>query len=89
MKVGQFLNRFSDAQLHAASRLFLEADGKLKGGTNSRPKIVMERLLLSLCESGKKPASDPPSRPPVPAERGTSRTLSNVRTIRSGKQTGR
>lgn len=89
MKVRQFLNRFSDAQLHAASRLFLEADGKLKGGTNSRPKIVMERLLLSLCESGKKPASDPPSRPPVPAERGTSRTLSNVRTIRSGKQTGR
>lgn len=89
MKVRPFLSRFSDAQLQTASRLFLDADGKLKGGTNSRPKIVMERLLLRLCESGKKQTVDPPSRPSVPVARTASRTVSNVRTIRSGKQTGR
>lgn len=89
MKVRPFLSRFSDAQLQTASRLFLDADGQLKGGTNSRPKIVMERLLLRLCESDKKPTADPPARPPVPAGRAVSRTVSNVRTIRSGKRTGR
>jgi DNA polymerase-3 subunit delta len=88
-KVRPFLSRFSDAQLQTASRLFLDADGKLTGGTNSRPKIVMERLLLRLCESGKKPTAESPSRPSVPEARTASRTLSNVRTIRSGKQTGR
>jgi DNA polymerase-3 subunit delta len=88
-KVRPFLSRFSDAQLQTASRLFLDADGKLKGGTNSRPKIVMERLLLRLCESGEKPTAESPSRPSVPEARTASRTVSNVRTIRSGKQTGR
>lgn len=90
-KVRPFLGRFSDAQLQTASRLFLDADGQLKGGSNSRPKIVMERLLLRLCESVNRPTAEPPSRPPVSAGAGrvAARTVSNVRTIRSGNRTGR
>lgn len=86
MSVRPFLGRFSDEHLQAASRLFLDADGKLKGGSNSRPQIVLERLLLRLCEFVK---TRPPARPPVPAGRGATRVVSNVRTIRSGNRTGR
>ena len=89
MKVRPFLGRFSDEHLQASSRLFLDADGALKGGSNSRPKIVMERLLLRLCDSVKKPSGEPPPRPTGPAGRVAARPVSNVRTIRSGSRTGR
>ncbi|MDX2251965.1 MAG: DNA polymerase III subunit delta [Nitrospira sp.] len=89
MKVRPFLGRFSDEHLLTASRLFLDADGALKGGGNSRPKIVMERLLLRLCDSAKKSSVEPPPRPSGPAGRVAARPVSNVRTIRSGSRTGR
>jgi DNA polymerase-3 subunit delta len=90
MSVRPFLGRFSDEHLQAASRLFLDTDGKLKGGSNSRPHIVLERLLLHLCELVKpRPTAEAPPRPPVSAGRGATRVVSNVRTIRSGNRTGR
>jgi len=90
MKVRPFLERFSDQHLQAAVRLFLEVDGQLKGGSSSRPKMVLERLLLSLCRHvDQKPTVQPPSRPPTPTGRRTTRVVSNVRTIRSGNRTKR
>ncbi|MBM4138159.1 MAG: DNA polymerase III subunit delta [Nitrospira sp.] len=89
MKVRQFLGRFSDEHLQTAARLFLDVDGALKGGGNSRPKIVMERLLLQLCDFVKKLTVEPPPRPSGPTGRVTARPVSNVRTIRSGSRTGR
>ena len=89
MKVRPFLSRFSDEHLQRAARLFLDADGALKGGGNSRPKIVMERLLLRLCDAVKTPIDEPPPRPSGTAGRVAARPVSNVRTIRSGSRTGR
>jgi len=89
MKVRPFLGRFSDEHLSTAARLFLNADGALKGGSNSRPKIVMERLLLRLCDCVKKPSAEPPPTPSMSARRVAARPVSNVRTIRSGSRTER
>ena len=90
MKVRPFLGRFSDQHLQTAARLFLEVDGQLKGGSSSRPKMVLERLLLGLCEFvEQKPTVEPQVQPPTPASRRTARVVSNVRTIRSGARTKR
>ena len=86
-KVRAFLDQFSDAHLHEALRLFLEADAKLKGGSGGRPARILEDVLLRLCNRAQVNA-----RPPSPA-RGAempqpvrARTISNVRTITRGKQ---
>jgi DNA polymerase III subunit delta len=90
MKVRAFLGRFTEAHLQRALHHFLEADAQLKGGSQSHPRIVMERLLLRLCDFVKQPASPPPPKPPVATGgRSQSRVLSNVRTIRSAGRTGR
>jgi DNA polymerase III subunit delta len=88
-KVRTFLNQFSESHLVLAIRLFLDADGRLKGGSGSRPKMILERVLLTLCgESGaKKTETTPP--PQVSPRRGATRTVSNVRTIKSRNQTAR
>jgi DNA polymerase III subunit delta len=84
MKIRSFLGGFSEAHLHAALQLFLEADGKLKGGSSGQPKMVMERLLLQLCGYAQGPKPGAPSRPPAPTGRGPARVVSNVRTIKRG-----
>lgn len=89
MKVRSFLGRFSDEHLQAALRLFLDADGKLKGGSSGHPKMVMERLLMRLCELVKRATPESPRRPPAPAGRVSARVVSNVRTIKNGNRTGR
>jgi DNA polymerase-3 subunit delta len=92
LHVRAFLGRFSDRHLQAALQLFLEADARLKGGSSGHPRIIMERLLMRLCDDvdgikGSKP--EPPRRPPAPSGRGAARVLSNVRTIKSGNRTTR
>lgn len=87
MKVRTFLERFSDAHLQAALRLFLEADAQLKGGSSGHPRMALEKVLLRLCEYVTPAAPEAPRRPPASAGRGQARTVSNVRTIKSG--TGR
>ncbi len=89
MKVRSFLGRFSDDHLQAALHLFLDADGKLKGGSSAHPKMVMERVLLRLCEFVTSATPETPRRPPAPAGRVPARVVSNVRTIKSGNRTGR
>ncbi|TKS60779.1 MAG: DNA polymerase III subunit delta [Nitrospira sp.] len=89
MKVRSFTGRFSDEHLQAALHLFLDADGKLKGGSSGRPKMVLEGVLLRLCEYVKSTATESLRRPPVPAGRVPARVVSNVRTITRGNRTGR
>lgn len=82
-KVRTFLNQFSEPHLALAIRLFLEADGRLKGGSSSRPKMILERVLLTLCEEsvGMRTQATPLSQ--ASPKRGATRTVSNVRTIKS------
>lgn len=82
-KVRSFLNRFSESHLQSALRFFLETDGKLKGGGGSRPRIVLERLLLKLCEGTTDRQAEPSSRPSASPKRVPTRIVSNVRTIKS------
>jgi len=88
MKVRSFLGRFSDDHLQAALLLFFEADGQLKGGSNVHPKIVIERVLLRLCEFVGCSAPESPRRTPAPASRVPARAVSNGRTTKSGNQVG-
>ena len=87
-KVRAFLDQFPDAHLYEALRLFLEADARLKGGSGGRPARILEDVLLRLCDRAQLNA-----RPPLPARATESRqpvrakTISNVRTITTGKQT--
>jgi DNA polymerase III subunit delta len=87
-KVRSFLDRFSEPHLQAALRLFLDTDGKLKGGSGSRPRIVLERLLLKLCEDTAGRRAEPTLRPPASSKRVPARIVSNVRTIKSRNPTG-
>ena len=89
MKVRSFVVRFSVEHLQAALRLFLNADGKLKGGGSGRPKLVLERVLMRLCEYTTRATPAPPRRPAGQAGRVLPRPVSNVRTIRKGSPTGR
>jgi DNA polymerase-3 subunit delta len=83
LKVRSFLDRFSERHLEAALGLFLETDGRLKGGSGSRPRMVLERLLLKLCEDTASPHGETPDRPSALPKRVPGRVLSNVRTIKS------
>jgi DNA polymerase-3 subunit delta len=87
-KVRAFLDQFPDAHLHEALRLFLDADAKLKGGSGGRPARILEDLLLRLCNRAqvavRSPSSGRGAEAPQPMK---ARTISNVRTITSGKQT--
>jgi DNA polymerase-3 subunit delta len=88
-KVRPFLERFSEAHLQKALRLFLDTDAKLKGGSGSRPRIVLEVLLLKLCEENASRHAELAKQPPAPPKRALTRVVSNVRTIKSRNQTAR
>jgi DNA polymerase III subunit delta len=88
-KVRPFLERFSEAHLQKALRLFLDTDAKLKGGSGSRPRIVLEGLLLKLCEENASRQAELAKQPPAPPKRALTRVVSNVRTIKSRNQTAR
>jgi DNA polymerase-3 subunit delta len=89
MKVRPFVARFSAEHLQAALHLFLEADGTLKGGGSGRPRIVLERMLLRLCEYARRASAGPPRRLSGQASRVSPRVVSNVRTVKKGNWTGR
>ncbi len=87
-KVRAFLRQFPDVHLHEALRLFLDADARLKGGSGGRPARILEVVILQLCDHAQ--ACAHPSAPTRELERPQpvrGRTISNVRTITSGKQT--
>jgi DNA polymerase-3 subunit delta len=89
-KVRAFLEQFPAAHLQEALGLFLDADARLKGGSGGRPARVLEGLLLQLCNRGeagvRPPSTSRSAEVPQPVR---ARTISNVRTITSGKQTKR
>ncbi|MDF0674420.1 MAG: DNA polymerase III subunit delta [Nitrospira sp.] len=87
-KVRAFLDRFSESRLQGTLRQFLDTDGRLKGGSGSRPKIVLERLLLKLCEDTAERRVEPSPRPPDSPKKVPPRVVSNVRTIKSRNRTG-
>lgn len=88
-KVRPFLERFSEAHLQNALRLFLDTDSKLKGGSGSRPRMVLEGLLLKLCEETAGKQTEPVVPPVAPPKRPLTRVVSNVRTIKSRNRTER
>ncbi len=88
-KVRPFLERFSEAHLQQALRLFLDTDAKLKGGSGSRPRMVLEGLLLKLCEENARRHSKTPTLSQTPPKRALTRMVSNVRTIKSRNPTAR
>ncbi|NGZ11142.1 MAG: DNA polymerase III subunit delta [Nitrospira sp. LK70] len=87
-KVRAFLDRFSEPRLQGALCRFLDTDGRLKGGSGSRPRIVLERLLLKLCEDTAGHRVEPPPRPSNSPTKVPPRVLSNVRTIKSRNRAG-
>ncbi|MDH4085015.1 MAG: DNA polymerase III subunit delta [Nitrospira sp.] len=88
-KVRPFLERFSEAHLQQALRLFLDTDSKLKGGSGSRPRMVLEGLLLKLCEEHANRHGKAATLSQAPPKRAVTRVVSNVRTIKSRNPTAR
>jgi DNA polymerase-3 subunit delta len=81
-QVRPFLGQFAESHLRDALGRCLATDNRLKGGSGGRPELVLDRLILELCDR----PQDGERRPPASPGGGFSRTktLSNVRTI-SGK----
>ena len=79
-KIRPFIGQFAETHLQDALRAFLEIDGKLKGGSAGKPAMLLDRLILQLCdrpaEGDRKTASV--YSPSVPHR---NKTLSNVRTV--------
>jgi len=81
-RVRPFLGQFAETHLRDALRCCLVADGRLKGGSGGKPEMLLDRLVLELCN---RPAEEAPT--PAQMSGGAmsrTRPLSNVRTI-SGK----
>ena len=86
-KVRPFIEQFSETHLQEALRAFMDIDAKLKGGSAGKPAMLLDRLVLQLCDrpkpDGRKGAAMSSARPTAPR----TRSLSNVRTI-SAKRPG-
>lgn len=80
-KVRAFLGQFSEAHLREALGTFLEVDGQLKGGSAGKPAILLDRLIMRLCDRHRTSTHQPA--PPARASVSASKTkpLPNVRTI--------
>jgi DNA polymerase-3 subunit delta len=70
-----WLARFTPTHLRSAFQRFHQTDARLKGGSASAPALVLESLLLNLCDevaSGSpRGARQFPTRPPGPATSAT------------------
>jgi len=82
-RVRSLLGQFPERSLQDASRAFLEADGKLKGGSGGRPAMVLDRLILHLCDRPQEGWPKPTVPSPAARRPARTKTLSNVRTISS------
>jgi DNA polymerase-3 subunit delta len=80
-QIRPYLGQFSETHLLDALRMFLETDAKLKGGSGGKPAMLLDRLILSLCDRPRT-SEQPPARTAQPNPAGSrTRPLSNVRTI--------
>ena len=80
-KVRAFLAQFSERHLQEALRRFLTLDDQLKGGSAAKPAMLLDRLVLELCDRPKTEGSRTPPVPPVAGGSPQTKSLSNVRTI--------
>ncbi|HTL60133.1 MAG TPA: DNA polymerase III subunit delta [Nitrospira sp.] len=77
-QVRPFLGQFAEAHLRDAVRRFLVTDSRLKGGSGGRPEMLLDRLILELCD---RPPGDGRRPQETSGAVSRSKTLSNVRTI--------
>ncbi|BCA55110.1 putative DNA polymerase III, delta subunit [Nitrospira sp. KM1] len=80
-KVRTFLGQFSDTDLQEAFRSFLAADNDLKGGSSTKPAMILDMLVLKLCGGQNDGERSFPERTGKSVQPGRGKTLSNVRTI--------
>ncbi len=87
-RVRTFLGQFSESHLRESLQAFMKADSQLKGGSQNRPAMTMDRLILRLCDRPKEKRGSPSPQPSTPSRIGTTRgrTISNVRTITTGSR---
>ena len=78
-QVRPFLGQFAESHLRDALGRCLVADGKLKGGSSGKPNMLLDRLVLELCDRPQEKDRRPPETPGALVSR--TRSLSNVRTI--------
>jgi hypothetical protein len=80
-KVRAFIEQFSETHLQEALKAFMDIDGKLKGGSAGKPPMLLDRLVLQLCDRPKPDARKSAAMPSAPAAAPRTRSLSNVRTV--------
>ncbi len=86
----RFVGKFSDEHLRAAWQRFIETDGLLKGGSAGTGARNMEALLLALCDLQESANASPAaSGPHERRQPPTGKKLSNVRTVKTVKQSAR
>jgi DNA polymerase-3 subunit delta len=78
-RVRPFLGQFAESHLRDALERCLVTDGKLKGGSGGRPEILLDRLILELCDRPQQTERKPPETSGPVASR--TKALPNVRTI--------
>lgn len=78
-QVRPFLGQFAESHLREALGRCLVTDGKLKGGSGGRPEMLLDRLVLELCDRPQEKERKPAETSGAMASR--TRSLSNVRTI--------
>ena len=81
-RVRPFLGQFAETHLRDALWRCLVTDGKLKGGSGGRAEMLLDRLILELCDRPQEREQRLPDPPGAAAFRA--KPLSNVRTV-SGK----
>ena len=80
-KVRAFIGQFSETYLEDALKAFLDMDGKLKGGSAGRPAMLLDRLILQLCDRPKPVSRERAAKSLVPVTAPRTKSLSNVRTV--------
>jgi DNA polymerase III subunit delta len=80
-RVRAFIGQFSETHLQDALKACLDIDGKLKGGSAGKPAMLLDRLILQLCDRPKADARKSAAISPAPVAAPRTRSLSNVRTV--------
>ncbi|HSC56169.1 MAG TPA: hypothetical protein VLC51_03140 [Nitrospira sp.] len=80
-KVRAFIGQFSETHLQEALQAFLATDGQLKGGSAGKAAMLLDRLILQLCDRPQPESPKTAATSAAPATAPRTKTLSNVRTI--------
>ena len=69
----QQVQRWGEPQLHLAWDLFAKADSSLKGGHATAPKVILDDLVLQLCQANSRAAHVGNKKTPAPSKFGRGR----------------